>query len=258
MSSALQGILQGLTEYLPVSSSAHLSIYQHIAGNLTNCLTFDLVLHLATVLATLIYFYHDIIDLICGFFSGFTKLGGPKKEGWYFGWAVIAGSVPTAVLGLTLKPLVARAAESMPAVGFALLVTSAMLFIISRVHTGNRKITITTGFLIGIAQGMAVFPGISRSGATLFAGLILGLSAEEAFRFSFLLSVPAILGAGLLEALSLSDFSAVSITWSAGFVTSFIFGLAALAVLHRVVVRGRWLCFSLYCAVAGFCALFIL
>ena len=104
----IQGLIQGLTEYLPVSSSAHLTIFQHLTGCSASGIAFDLLLHLATVRATVVYFAKDIIVLLCEFFVSFRMPVGQKREGWYFGWAVILGSIPTAVIGLLLKPVVER------------------------------------------------------------------------------------------------------------------------------------------------------
>lgn len=257
LSSLIQGILQGLTEYLPVSSSAHLSIFQSVTGISGDNLAFDLVLHLATVCATLVYFRRDIITLLIQFFQGFAPREKKREDGWFFGWAVLLGSVPTAVIGLLLEPLVKSAVLSMRCVGAALLVTGLLLLFLEFIPQGKRKICVSIGLIVGIAQGFAVFPGISRSGATLFAGLLCGLNAAEAFRFSFLLSLPAILGASALE---LSHVGAVALPegWAAGALAAFVSGLASLVLLHRTVVRGQWKVFSLYCVILGLAAIFVL
>lgn len=259
ISSVLQGLIQGLTEYLPVSSSGHLSIFQNLTGTGAPDLLYDLTLHLATVCATLVYFGKDIVKLLIEFFKGFRPSPLPKDEGWYFGWAVIFGSIPTAVIGLLLEPAVKGASSSMIYIGVALIVTAMILWVLSYIPQGNRKICISIGLIVGIAQGVAVFPGISRSGMTLAAALICGLKADEAFRFSFLLALPAICGASLLEFLKAGTSNAVlPAGWGIGAACAFLSGLAALYLLHRTVVRGQWKVFSIYCAAAGLLALVVL
>ncbi len=257
ITSILEGVLQGATEFLPVSSSAHLSIFQYLTGGAEG-LSFELVLHLATVCATLIYFGKDIVALLVEFLKGFVTQPEQKGEGWYFGWAVFFGSIPTAVIGLALEPFVKDAVSSVRFIGAALLVTSAILFSLSFISQGKRKICISIGIIVGIAQGFAVVPGISRSGMTLAAALLCGLSAPEAFRFSFLLSLPATCGAALLELSHANVFAALPAGWFAGFCAAFISGLGALMLFQRTVIRGRWSFFSLYCAAVGLVALFVL
>lgn len=256
ISSLSQGVLQGLTEYLPVSSSAHLAIFQHVTGNGEAGLAFDLVLHVATVCSTLVYFGTDIVRMLFEFFRGFRMPVGQKSDGWYFGWAVIFGSVPTAIIGLLLKPFVERIGASMAGVGGALLVTGVLMLILAVVPAGTRKICVSIGLIVGIAQGIAVIPGISRSGATLVAGILCGLSAAEAFRFSFLLSLPAITGAAVLE-LRHAAGAGISLPegWLYGSLLAFVSGLTALYVLHRTILRGRWWIFALYCGALGLVAL---
>ena len=256
VASMIQGLIQGLTEYLPVSSSAHLTIFQHLAGIQGSSIAFDLLLHLATVAATVAYFFGDIIELLCDFFASFRLPAGHKREGWYFGWAVIFGTIPTAVIGLALKPLVEALSQSLTFVGIALCVTGALLFALSFLRPGTKKICVSIGVIVGVAQGLAVFPGISRSGLTLLAGILCGLSAAEAFRFSFLLSLPAVCGAALLE---LRHFDGVlPAGWTSAMAVAFVSGVVSLCLVHRAVVSGRWRVFSVYCAVVGLSVIFCL
>lgn len=255
-SSLIQGLIQGLTEYLPVSSSAHLAIFQNVTGTPAAGLAFDLLLHVATVAATVVFFAKDIVALAREFFSGFRMPAGKKAEGWYFGWAVIFGSIPTAALGLLLEPCVERCSQSMGFVGSALIVTALMLFALSFLRPGTKKICISAGLIVGAAQGLAVFPGISRSGTTIAFGLLCGLSAAEAFRFSFLLSLPAIVGAALLEARHVSGVPASG--WLAAMAVAFCSGLAALYLLRRVTLAGKWRVFAVYCAAVGLLAVLYL
>ncbi len=252
VSSVVQGLIQGLTEFLPVSSSAHLTIFQHLTGSQSG-LAYDLVLHLATLAATVLFFGRDIVGLLVDFFASFRLPVGQKREGWYFGWAVIFGSLPTAAIGLALEPFVERAGQSLTFTGCALLVTCALLLLLSKVVPGRRKICVSIGLIVGVAQGLAVFPGISRSGATLTAAILCGLSAAEAFRFSFLLSLPAIAGAALLELPSYDGVLPAG--WAAGAAVAFLSGFAALLLLRKTVVRGRWRIFAVYCGALGLCAI---
>ncbi|MGI6075264.1 MAG: undecaprenyl-diphosphate phosphatase [Pyramidobacter sp.] len=254
-STVVQGLLQGVTEFLPVSSSAHLAIYQHVTSAKGAGLFFDLILHVSTLCATLVYFRKDIVRLLMEFFGGFGSSAVPKAEGWYFGWSVIVGSVPTALIGLLVEPLVQSAGTSMRFVGAALLMTSALLMSLNFIPRGTAKICITIGLVVGVAQGLAVFPGISRSGATLAAGLLCGLSAAEAFRFSFLLSLPAIAGATLLEMRHAGALVGLPSGSAAAVAVAFVAGLLSLYVLHRTVISGKWKIFSFYCATLGLTAL---
>ncbi len=250
--SLIQGLIQGLTEFLPVSSSGHLALFQQITGA-TAPLAFDLILHVATLVATVWYFRKDILILAREFFLGLTPSGDRTSQGWHLGWAVMVGSICTALLGLALKPLVESALESRQAVAAGLLATAALLWWASTLPRSDKSLGLTAGLLVGLVQGLAVFPGLSRSGATIVAGLLWGLSARQAFRFSFLMSLPAVAGAALLE---LGDLSlTLPQGWPWGFVVALLSGLVALKVFHRMVTLGHWRLFSAYCAALALMAL---
>ncbi len=252
--SLLLGFIQGLTEFLPVSSSAHLVLFQRVLGWQEPALAFDLVLHVATMAATLCFFWSDVWRLGAEWLSGFRSAEG-RKPGWRYGWAVIAATLATALVGLPLKPLVEMALHSTLTVGVALLLTAALLEGAVRMSEGHRRLGLGNAFLVGLVQGVATFPGISRSGSTIAASVLLGLPREEAFRFSFLLSLPAILGATLLEGKELGGVTpfleSLPSGWWAGVVVAFVTGLLALVILRRVVVQGRWRGFAVYCALLG-------
>lgn len=252
-----QGLIQGLTEFLPISSSGHLAIFQHLTGTGEPSLVFDLLLHLATVCSTLVFFAKDIIKLLCEFFGGFIP-GNEKGEGWRFGWAVIIGSVPTALIGLFLEPMVKSASSSMFAVGVALAITGALMTLLCFVPQGQRDINVLIGLAVGVAQGLAVFPGISRSGATIAAAILCGLEGAQAFRFSFLLSLPAIVGASLLEFLDADMSVALPDGCYAAAAVAFISGIFALFALRGAVVRGNFSTFAIYCFLLGGVAIFML
>lgn len=251
------GLVQGVTEFLPVSSSGHLALLQQVFKIKEAALSYDLLLHFATMIATLVYFAQDVFFLLAAWFRGFLSRESRISEGWTFGWAVFAGTALTALVALPLKPLVERAMALPGAVGAGLLVTSALLWYGASVasDTLTYPVTLLRGVFVGLVQGLAVFPGISRSGSTIVAGMKAGLSPASAFRFSFLLSLPAISGATLLELKGLLELpnwaSTLPVGWIAGFIVAFFSGLVSLMLLRRLVTRGRWKPFAIYCAFLG-------
>ncbi len=249
------GLIQGLTEFLPVSSSGHLALTQNLLHFSEAPLPFDVVLHVATMVATLIYFRNDVISLFCEWLSGFAGREGRRRPGWRFGWAVLAGTAVTVAVALPLRDVVENWMASLLAVGCALLVTSLLLWVAGGFSPKEGQVGLRNGLLVGLAQGLAVIPGISRSGSTIVTGLATGLSPEEAFRFSFLLSLPAILGAILLqthEAGGLSELVGhLPSGWISGALVAFGSGYLALALLRRVVTLGRWRGFAGYCLLLG-------
>ncbi len=253
------GLLQGVTEFLPVSSSGHLVLMKQIFSVDNASLTYDVLLHFATMLATLLYFGKDILRLLREWCAGFASADARGGEGWNVGWAVLAGTVATAAAGLPLKPVVERMAALPGAVGAGLLCTSLLLWrgssMVASATSEGRPVSLFRGLLIGLVQGAAVLPRVSRSGSTIVAGMKTGLSAPSAFRLSFLLSLPAVLGATLIEVRGLlkSGEWAASLPegWAAGFFASFVAGFFSLALLRRVVAAGRWRPFAVYCAFAG-------
>ncbi|HPI97789.1 MAG TPA: undecaprenyl-diphosphate phosphatase [Synergistales bacterium] len=253
--SLLLGIVQGFTEFLPVSSSGHLALFQQFMDMGGKTLTFDIILHSATMLATLIYFREEILGALKGWTYGFVSASSRAQPEWILGWSVITGNIFTVIIALFLKPWVEIWIFSTPAVASALLVTSAVLFYASVIPAGSGKLSLPTGMIIGIAQGFAVIPGLSRSGITIVTAIRMGLSPEKAFSFSFLLSIPAILGANLLEAFSIARSGAglqdLPDGWFMGTVAAFLSGYAALIILKKVVVRGRWRGFAFYCLAVG-------
>ena len=244
---AVLGLVQGLTEFLPVSSSGHLAIFQRIFGweDPEGNLTFNVAVHLGSLAAVLIFVRHEIAAM-------FTRQ--PRL-------LLVGGiaTIPVVIAGLLLKDAVADLSASLFAVGGFLLCTAGMLALASRLKDGSGRavaLSPVRALLIGLAQAVAIFPGISRSGSTLVGGLAVGLERAEAVRFSFLLAVPAIAGAGLFIFLDsgrapVSDWTPLFV----GAVVSFGSSLVAMRVLLAVVVRRKLLWFALYCAVVGVVAL---
>lgn len=251
------GIVQGLCEFLPVSSSGHLALFQYFFGFTNeNLVAFDLLLHVPTVLVIVIFFWHDIIRIITEWFGGFfTK---SKLPGWTYGWAIIIAVIMTGA-GLPLKKLVDEFSASPFYVGCGLIFTAMVMLIVPLISRRKKNISlIKTAFIVGIAQGIAVLPGVSRSGMTIAAGLLMGLSIAEAFKFSFLISVPAVLGASLLEALKMlksgeAVFLPEGYMWAV--IAAFVFGFAALGFMRKIILAGKWGYFGLYCLIVGVTAI---
>ncbi|MDR1472447.1 MAG: undecaprenyl-diphosphate phosphatase [Synergistaceae bacterium] len=249
------GLLQGLTEFLPVSSSGHLALAKALTGAGDLSLAFDLVLHVSTLLAVLIYFSRDISSLLLEWLYGMANANARRWIGWRFGWAVIAGSFMTVPTAVFLKPLIEDVSGNMLLLGGNFWITALILLSAKFLKTGDRMVRARDGAFVGLIQGIAVLPGISRSCATIWAGLVSGLSRDEAFRFSFLLSVPVVLGAALYEARELGGYEefldALPRGWPVASIIAFVSGFVSLALLKRLVTSDKWWLFSLYCAVLG-------
>ncbi len=253
--SFLLGIVQGLTEFLPVSSSGHLALLQQAFGWKDPVLAFDLLLHLATLGAVFLFFRKDILSLGSGWFRGFSGSKFRRDPGWIYGWALLAGTLCTLCIALPLKDFVETAFASPSLVGGALIVTGLLLVLSQFFPERKEPLSLFRGCAVGIFQGFAVFPGISRSGSTIVGGLGLGLSREEAFRFSFLLSVPAIFGGAVLELMESGNPASLVAqlppgAWK-GALGAFVSGYGALLLLRRVVLFGRWQWFGVYCIILG-------
>ncbi|MBQ7151760.1 MAG: undecaprenyl-diphosphate phosphatase [Synergistaceae bacterium] len=249
------GVVQGLCEFLPVSSSGHLALFQYFFGLNSggeNLVAFDLLLHLATVLALLIYFRREVWQVISEWCAGWL---GEKKRGWEWGWAIIISTVITGAIGLPMRGIVNIVSESPLFVGGGLMVTAIVLAFVPVASRERKNFSLfKTAVIVGIAQGIAVLPGISRSGMTIAASLLMGLGVSEAFTFSFMISIPAILGANLLEALKILK-TGQAVYMPEGYliacVAAFVLGLAALGIMRRLVSSEKWPYFGIYCFIVG-------
>ena len=208
-------IIQGLTEFLPISSSAHLILPAEILGWKNQGLAFDVAVHVGSLLAVMIYFREDILRLTIAWFSnGFTsRMSTDAKLAWF----VVIGTIPAGLFGLLMKDYIEVYARSALVIAVTTIVFGLLLWYADakakQVRT-TKDLTIKDTLFIGFAQALAVIPGTSRSGATMTAGLLLGLDRESAARFSFLLSIPIILAAGLLSTLDLLETPS-AIDWNA-------------------------------------------
>ena len=254
----LLGVVQGLTEFLPVSSSGHLVLFQHFLKLEGDMLVFDIFLHFATLLAVIVVFRSKIMSLATGALADLKQ--GTENTGLSdrimqsknirYILAIVLGTVPAVLIGFTLKDTFESLFSSMIPVLFALTLTGCILIATLWKKAGNREIGIRTGVLIGIAQAMAIMPGISRSGSTISTAIFLGIRRSEAGEFSFLLSLPAIMGATLLAVLDLRETGLDPSQFGlyfAGMLAAFLSGLVSLKLLMAIVRRGKIAWFGFYC-----------
>jgi len=257
------GTIQGLTEFLPVSSSGHLVLFQNLFGMQEPELLFDICLHVGTLAAVLIVFYREILEILTALvqFPGRLKSAGGLRnlcagdKSIRMALLIVVGSIPTAVIGLLFKEITDQLFGSIAIVGCMLLVTGTLLWLTRRIRSQGRPIERTLlkeALIIGIVQGLAILPGISRSGSTISVALFLGVDRKVAGRYSFLLSIPAIVGALVLSLDTPELHTAIPIgTIVAGSIMSAAVGWLALVVLLRVVDRGQLHRFAPYCWVVG-------
>jgi undecaprenyl-diphosphatase len=246
----LLGIVQGLTEWLPVSSSGHLVIFQEAFG-INVPLFFDIILHLGTVMVILIYFRQDILRLL----RTLIRLDFQSDDGRLILY-IILGNIPIAFAGIVFYDAVTSAFGSPQTVAVALLATGLLLYI-SRFADSNRRLGPVDSVVVGLAQAVALIPGISRSGFTIGAGLLRGVAREEIFRYSFLLAAPAVLGAALLDLRNIVFLEVDAAAVVVGFVVAMAVGFFSLRLLSRLVLTGRFHLFAYYCWAVGLIVLVV-
>lgn len=244
------GLLQGLTEFLPVSSSGHLVLAQSLLpGFQQPGVLFDVLLHGGTLLSVLVYFRRDIYGLL----KCLLPAGDPYSRR-LLGY-LVAGTVPTAAIGLLFREPLQALFHQPRAAAAMLLVTGALLWlseVLARPRDGLSRLGVPRAVAIGVVQGLAIVPGISRSGSTIAAATLLGIRGEDAARFSFLLSIPAVLGAVVLElGDALGEVSVPVFSYAAGVAAAFLAGLWAIRFLMMVLRRGRFRWFAVYCWALG-------
>lgn len=269
ISAIIMGILQGLTEFLPVSSSGHLVMYQHLANfNPENpaMMLFDLAVHVGTVASILFFYRRSVRKFAGGLIRDIGELRSPetvmvKSPAWRFAILAMAATFATGVVYVINKKMIDNAFEEPNYVAFGWLVTSVVLFITDRKHKGTRKLKqfgITCALVIGIAQGIAILPGISRSGSTICAALLLGLNRRWAGEISFLIGVIAILGATLIEGHEFFSQPNASLPWGpviVGSIVSGITGFLALGLLMWMIKNAKLKIFAVYLIVAAISSL---
>lgn len=249
----LLGLIQGLTEFLPISSSGHLALSEAWMQVEKPGLLFDALVHLATVGSVIFFYRKRFVELLKSPFSESSKL-------WWK--TLFLATLPTVIIGFTLKEFVETAFETPAMVATGLLWTGIILFMSPRWIQENRELdqlSIWQLFTIGLAQGLAIFPGVSRSGMTIAAALLMGLNREKAAEFSFLLAIPAILGATVLQLFEALDdweaHTALLVNYAGGAAVALISGIIAIGLMIRVLQQGKLRLFAYYCWLLGLAVL---
>lgn len=248
------GIIQGLTEFLPISSSGHLALLENILQMERPGLLFNVLLHFGTLISVLYVFRGRIWLLIISPFS--------RDENFRFLLLIIVATLPTAVMGFLLESWVERAFEGVLIVGINLMLTGGLLYLVERARQGEKEIvsmSFLEATLIGIMQGFAIFPGVSRSGFTIAMGMLIGLRREIAAEFSFILAIPAILGATLLEGIEASRNPTLHgdllSSYALGTLLACLTGILAIRFLLKILRERRLDLFSYYCWGVGIIAI---
>ena len=256
------GIVQGLTEFLPVSSSAHLIFVQNLLGISEPELAFDVLLHFGTLIAVISYFFKDIIEMIKAFLSSIADIfRGKFKEGFKedsykkLVWMVIIATIPVGIIGIIFNNEIEAIFSNLTIPAFFLLITGVLLYVSARLNIGQRDIkgsSLKESILVGIGQACALIPGLSRSGTTIASGLLVGMDKEFAAKFSFLLAIPAILGATVIQ---LKDIGAGLgtnlVPYVLGFLAALISGYLAISVLLKLIREKSLDIFAFYCWIVG-------
>jgi len=239
------GTIQGLTEFLPISSSGHLVIGQELLGISVPGNKFEVIVHIGTLFSVLIVFWRDIYDILMTLYT--------KRSQRYI-IALIVGTIPAGIVGVLFGDLFGEAYENIRFVATTLIFTGLILLSTKMIKIDKKDVTIGKGLLIGITQALAILPGISRSGITISAGMFLGIAPEKAAKFSFLLAIPAIAGAGLITALETASVEISTITFTVGitgFISSLFVGWLSLKVLIGLIKTGKFHWFGIYCILLG-------
>ena len=247
LTAAALGALQGLTEFLPVSSSGHVAIGAQFFDIRENSLALVILLHLGTLAATVFLFRADIANLAS---EALASLRAPDRlrstaEGRTLVNIAIA-TVVTAVLGFAMRNTAEAFAEDLRLVGYGFLISAAFLVASATARPDSVEVSLRQAIAIGLAQGIAVLPGISRSGVTIAVAMLLGVQGNAAFRFSFLVSLPAILGAAVLEASGSEGLGSLSLGAWVGGLTAMVTGYLALVILRHIILVGRMWTFAFY------------
>lgn len=258
LEAVILGAVQGLTEFIPISSSGHLVVVPDLFGWEQPGLAFDVLLHVASLLALLVYFSGDLLDITRGFFSG----DRPARK---MVLLLAVGTIPAVIAGVVWGDSFERQFEDAPGAALQLLITAAILIAAEQILARRTRKAAETGselrkmndlgvpdsIAVGIAQAIAIIPGISRSGSTIGTGLALGMGREHAARFAFLLAIPALFGASLLKLPDLAEGDLGIGAGIAGFVSSLVFSYVAVAGLIKFLRSNTLYPFALYCLIAG-------
>ena len=248
----LLGAVQGLTEFLPISSDGHLAVLQYFLNPLPGeqRLAVTVALHIGTLVALLIYFRADFIEWA-------RQLADPRRDGYFRSWAllIVLGTIPAAIAGLTVKSWIEAATDSLLIIGVCFIFNGVLLFAAGRVRDAQREardVGVADAIVIGCWQALALLPGVSRSGTTISSAVRRRIRPDVATRYSFFLGTPAILGAIVLEGKDVAALAPeLRLPLAVGVVTALVTGLAAIALLLRIVRTGRLSYFAYYCWALG-------
>jgi undecaprenyl-diphosphatase len=252
------GLIQGLTEFLPVSSSGHLVLARHLFGLGEAGVTFDILLHLGTLLAIILVYWRDLLGLLRTVLAMPRGGGDPADRRMVL--ALVLGILPVVVVALLFEDTIEATFRSPRMAAGMLLLTASLLIASHRFRHATGEVTPRRGFLVGVAQILAILPGVSRSGTTISVAMMVGIRPQEAARFSFLMAVPLFLGAAIVKVPDLLDGATGMPTTAlvAGFLTAFASGYVAIRWLLAIIAQGQFVWFGVYCAVVGVIGLLVL
>ena len=258
LTSFILGIIQGLTEFLPVSSSGHLEIGKAIFGNdwsADESMLMTVVLHFATALSTIVIFRKEIVTIVKGLFSK------EDKQAKSFSFFIVVSMVPAAIVGVLFDDIIESFFDgNLLLVSIMLIATGGLLFLADRAKSSEKKVGIKESILIGIAQAIAILPGISRSGATISTSVLLGVDREQSARFSFLMVVPLIFGKMAKDILdgAFDKIDGPLINYGVGFLAAFLTGIFACTLMIKLVKNSQLKYFSIYCFLVAVITLFLI
>jgi undecaprenyl-diphosphatase len=270
------GIVQGLTEWLPISSSGHLALVQ-LAMDLEVPIFYDVILHIGTLAGVFAIYRRDIAGILRSTVAsgeGSSKRksieeGGGEEvakypQGRRMLWLIILGTIPTGIIGLAFRSFFESSFYDPVSIAVGFIITGALVLVTGLLKPGQKKLGSADAILIGIGQGISIFSSISRSGATLSAGLFRGVEREQLVRYSFLLSIPAILGAAAIDVVAMDEQQKAQLasidveSYIAGAVVSAAVGYASIRMLIKLVIKGKFYLFAFYCFAIGVATLLLL
>jgi len=252
----LLGIVQGITEALPISSSGHLLIFKTLLDVNVDFDTLAIITNTGSLLAVILIFWKDIISLIKGFFGYLKNKENKYKNDYNYCWLIVLGCIPAGIIGVLVKKFEISdlLEDNVKIVGLSLLITALMLFIIKDFKGKKDKLTSKEALTVGLFQILGVFPGISRSGSTIVGGMVSGLKRDDAFKYSFMLYIPISLAATLLELKDLLSVSISSTLWlyyAVATIVSFICTALVIKWFRKIVNEGKLIGFVYYCLIVG-------
>ena len=257
----LLGIVEGITEFLPVSSTGHINIVETLLGHditQPGTTAFSAVIQVGAIIAAIIYFWADIVRIVTAWFRGLSNKQARRDPDYTLGWGIILGSIPVAVVGLLLKRFIEESVRSLWVIAGALIIWSAVMWLADRQQNltkGMKDVTVKDALIIGAFQALSpVLPGISRSGATISAGLFLKFDRVTATRLSFFMGIPSLVAAGLLEAVTEAGAISDTVGWTPTIIATVVSGVVAYATiawLLRFVSSNKFTSFLVYRVLLG-------